>query len=304
IQRHALGVDAVLGAEASAVQGRGRARPGRVRRDRRVQSAGQTGETGTDGRLDFARHVHGRSARRRERHRVRLWQWREHDAAMAGTRPRRRRCRTHSGIDARRAVRARRADRRRAVVERRSDRVLESLQRTGGRDRPRLHRHVRRDLVLLWRGEPAVGRRRDLAARRAMPNQLTRAIAVAGAGAIAAAAVHAQGRGSSEWTTSGLDAQRTGWIRTDPRISPATIQKPGAFGPFKFLWKLKLEHDPQAPATLTQPILLDRLIGFRGFKSIAFVGTASETVHAIDIDFGVPLWKYHINYSASPSPVL
>ena len=137
-----------------------------------------------------------------------------------------------------------------------------------------------------------------------MTNQLTRAIAVAAAGAIAAAAVHAQGRGSSEWTTSGLDAQRTGWIRTDPRISPATIQKPGAFGPFKFLWKLKLEHDPQAPATLTQPILLDRLIGFRGFKSIAFVGTASETVHAIDIDFGVPLWKYHINYSASPPPVL
>ena len=81
------------------------------------------------------------------------------------------------------------------------------------------------------------------------------------------------------------------------------MQKPGAFGPFKFLWKMKLEHEPNAPAALTQPILLDRLIGFRGFKSIAFVGTASETVHAVDVDFGVPLWKYHINYSASPPPV-
>ena len=50
-------------------------------------------------------------------------------------------------------------------------------------------------------------------------------------------------------------------------------------------------------------MLLDRIIGFRGFKSIAFVGTASETVHAVDIDFGIPLWKYHINYSASPPPV-
>ena len=65
------------------------------------------------------------------------------------------------------------------------------------------------------------------------------------------------------------------------------MQKPGEFGPFKFLWKLKLEHDPQAATALTEPILLDRSIGFRGFKSIAFVGTASETVHAIDIDFGI-----------------
>ena len=98
--------------------------------------------------------------------------------------------------------------------------------------------------------------------------------------------LQAQGRGGGEWTTSGSDAQRSGSIRTDPRISVETMQKPGAFGPFKFLWKMKLEHEPNAPAALTQPILLDRLIGFRGFKSIAFVATASETVHAVDIDFG------------------
>src|SRR5262249_21526720 len=82
------------------------------------------------------------------------------------------------------------------------------------------------------------------------------------------------------------------------------MRKPGAFGAFKFLWKLKLEHDPNVATTLTEPILLDRLIGFRGFKSIAFVATASETVHAIDVDFGTPLWKYHVNYSASPPPLL
>jgi outer membrane protein assembly factor BamB len=137
-----------------------------------------------------------------------------------------------------------------------------------------------------------------------MTNQSRPALLFAAAGALGAVVLHAQGRGAAEWTTSGFDAQRSGWIRTDPRISVATMQKPGEFGPFKFLWKLKLEHDPQAPAALTQPILLDRLIGYRGFKSIAFVGTASETVHAIDIDFGIPLWKYHINYTASPPPVL
>jgi hypothetical protein len=108
----------------------------------------------------------------------------------------------------------------------------------------------------------------------------------------------------ADWLTDGGDPQRTASIKNDPRISVPTLQKPGDFGAFKFLWKLKLEYEPKAATALTQPILLDRIIGFRGFKSIAFVGTQSETVHAIDIDMGAPLWKYHINYSASPPPML
>jgi hypothetical protein len=118
-----------------------------------------------------------------------------------------------------------------------------------------------------------------------------------------AASLHAQGRGGAEWTTSAFDAQRTGWVRNDPRISAQTMVKPGEFGAFKFLWKLKLELDPKAATALTPPVLLDRIIGFRGFKSIAFVATQSETVHAVDYDFGTTLWKYHINYNASPPPV-
>ena len=137
-----------------------------------------------------------------------------------------------------------------------------------------------------------------------MKRQLSGVLVVALSGAIVTSMLHAQGRGGSEWTTSGYDAQRTGSIKNDPRISVQTLQKPGDFGAFKFLWKLKLEYDPKAATALTQPILLDRIIGFRGFKSIAFVGTQSETVHAIDIDMGTPLWKYHINYSASPPPML
>ncbi len=130
------------------------------------------------------------------------------------------------------------------------------------------------------------------------------ALAIAGCAAIGSSLIHAQGRGGVEWTTGSYDAQRTASIKNDPRISVQTMQKAADFGPFKFLWKLKLEYDPKAATALTQPILLDRIIGFRGFKSIAFVGTQSETVHAIDVDMGAPLWKYHINYSASPPPML
>jgi outer membrane protein assembly factor BamB len=137
-----------------------------------------------------------------------------------------------------------------------------------------------------------------------MRTQLGRALAVTAVAAISSSLLHGQGRGGSEWTTGGYDAQRTASITNDPRISVQTMQKPGEFGPFKFLWKLKLEYEPKVATALTQPILLDRIIGFRGFKSIAFVGTQSETVHAIDIDMGTPLWKYYINYSASPPPML
>src|SRR3954469_18290652 len=137
-----------------------------------------------------------------------------------------------------------------------------------------------------------------------MNRAFTRGLTLMVSAVAASSLLSAQGRGAAEWTTGGYDAQRTASIKNDPRISVQTMQKPGEFGAFKFLWKLKLEYDPKATTALTQPILLDRIIGFRGFKSIAFVGTQSETVHAIDIDMGTPLWKYHINYSASPPPML
>ena len=136
-----------------------------------------------------------------------------------------------------------------------------------------------------------------------MNRKIVAGSALAFACASGAGILHAQGRGGTEWTTSAYDAQRTAWVKTDPRISVQTMTKPGEFGTFKFLWKLKLEHDPKAATALTQAVLLDRIIGFRGFKSIAFVGTQSETIHAVDYDLGTTLWKYHINYSASPPPV-
>ena len=116
--------------------------------------------------------------------------------------------------------------------------------------------------------------------------------------------IRAQGRGGAEWTTTSGDAQRSSWIRSDPRISVANMTK-GAdgFGPFKFLWKLRVDADPRKPNPLTQPVLLDRIIGFRGFKSVAFVATSSGTVYAIDTDFGTELWKVHLNYGASLPPM-
>ena len=78
-------------------------------------------------------------------------------------------------------------------------------------------------------------------------------IVVFAGGAFACAMLQAQGRGGVEWTTSGFDAQRSGAVRNDPRISLQTMQSAGEFGPFKFLWQLKLEHDPKAARVSRSP---------------------------------------------------
>src|SRR5215471_19606308 len=115
------------------------------------------------------------------------------------------------------------------------------------------------------------------------------------------ASVQSQGRGGAEWTTAFGDAQHSSWVRSDPKISTASLQKAG----FQSLWKMKLHNDTHELNSLTPPVLLDRLVGFRGFKSIAVVGASADTMYAIDFDLGKPLWTFVLNYSADnevPAP--
>src|SRR5215470_12802935 len=110
-----------------------------------------------------------------------------------------------------------------------------------------------------------------------------------------------QGRGGAEWTTAHGDAQHSSWVRSDSKVSAATLQKGG----FQYLWKMKLHNETHQLNSLTQPVFLDRLVGFRGFKSIAVVGASADTVYAVDFDLGKPLWTFVLNYSADnevPAP--
>jgi hypothetical protein len=119
-----------------------------------------------------------------------------------------------------------------------------------------------------------------------------RPIAVTIAFALAAAsAAFAQGRGGPNWATTGSDAQRTSWVKTDPRISSDSMRKPG----FQLLWKAKLENQPRQLESLTQPMLLPNIISYKGFKALAFVGGSSDNVYSIDYDLNKMFWKRHLN---------
>ena len=89
-----------------------------------------------------------------------------------------------------------------------------------------------------------------------------------------------------EVTTAGFDAQRSNWVRTDVRINRDSITD----GSFTFLWKHKYPGETRQLESLTQPVLLDFLVGYVGFKSLAFFGGAGDVLHSIDTDLAKPYW--------------
>lgn len=122
-----------------------------------------------------------------------------------------------------------------------------------------------------------------------------RRVAISAACALlCAAAAHAQAGRSGDWMTSGNDAQRSSWVRTDAKIAPASMSKPG----FEFLWKMKLEH-AQRP---TEPVLMDRIIGYRGFRTLGFVGGASDKVYVMDTDLARPEWEVQLPSGPKKAP--
>jgi hypothetical protein len=118
------------------------------------------------------------------------------------------------------------------------------------------------------------------------------ALAVAALPAVAAA----QAR---EVTTTGFDAQRTNWIRSDVRIDHDAI----ADGSFTFLWKHTFPGEPKQLQSLTQPVLQDFLVGYIGFKSLAVMGGANDQLFAIDTDLAKPYWTSNLTYAAATGSI-
>ena len=101
-------------------------------------------------------------------------------------------------------------------------------------------------------------------------------------------------RGGADWMTNNGDAQRSSWVRSDAKISKDTMSKPG----FEFLWKLKLKNEARQLNALTPPSTLERLIGYRGFRMLGFVGGSSDNVFTIDTDLGRMEWEKKLTSSA------
>jgi outer membrane protein assembly factor BamB len=104
-----------------------------------------------------------------------------------------------------------------------------------------------------------------------------------------------------DWITAGHDSQRSSWVRGDPKISIATMAKPG----FELVWQIKLSNEARQLISLTPPALFDFLIGYRGFRSLGFVGGSSERIFTLDVDLGTIEWEKNLtSNSDAPTSLL
>ena len=103
--------------------------------------------------------------------------------------------------------------------------------------------------------------------------------------AVMAGTVGAQvGRGTTEWLTAGADAQRTFSIRTDPKISAASMSAPG----FELQWSTHLEARNRGAAGLLHGVTAN---GVTLFVPMSIVAGRSNSVAAIDNDTGHVVWQ-------------
>ena len=115
--------------------------------------------------------------------------------------------------------------------------------------------------------------------------------------AVAVATIHAQvGRGGSEWLTSRADAQRTSWIRTDPKISVEAMSKPG----FELQWTQKLDNKARGGTNLLSGVTAN---GVTLFVPMSLVGGSSNNLYALDNDTGYVVWTRRFEATPpAPSP--
>jgi outer membrane protein assembly factor BamB len=92
------------------------------------------------------------------------------------------------------------------------------------------------------------------------------------------------GRGWSDWPTSYADAQRTSWLRTDPKISVTSLSNPG----FELQWTVKLDNRSRGPAALTQGVTAS---GVTLFVPTSLVAGSSNNLYMLDNDTGYVIWS-------------
>ena len=113
--------------------------------------------------------------------------------------------------------------------------------------------------------------------------------------AVLIATTHAQvGRGTTEWLTAGGDAQRTFWVRADPKISVASMSKPG----FELQWSAKLDNRTRGGNALQPGVTAN---GVTLFVPMSVVAGSANTVYALDNDTGYIVWQRTFD-AALPAP--
>lgn len=99
-----------------------------------------------------------------------------------------------------------------------------------------------------------------------------------------AVSIHAQGR-PLDWPFLGGDAQRSGWEKSDLRITRENAKD------IRLVLKRKFPNTKPGPKSITPPVVIGNLISYRGFKELAFVATNADELWSIDADLDRVFWQ-------------
>ncbi len=95
--------------------------------------------------------------------------------------------------------------------------------------------------------------------------------------------------GGTAYDTTGVDAQRTSWVRSDRFISKEAFEKGG----FKLQWKIKVNNEPRELLSVVGA----NTSGGGLTKPLNVINTTNNTLTTVDNDTGIPGWVHHFNVS-------
>src|ERR1700722_14926976 len=81
-----------------------------------------------------------------------------------------------------------------------------------------------------------------------------------------------------DWPSYGGDSRRTGWERSDTRITRENVKD------FQLVLKRNLAGSQGGSYSLTPPIVIGLLISYRGFKELGLVSNSAGDLWALDVD--------------------
>jgi len=110
---------------------------------------------------------------------------------------------------------------------------------------------------------------------------------------IGVVAIAQVGRGWSDWPTPYADAQRTSWLRTDPKISVESLSKSG----FNLQWTSKLDELGRGSQHLTPGVTAS---GVTLFVPVSLVAGANK-LYMVDNDTGHIVWSRAFEVTTPPT---
>jgi outer membrane protein assembly factor BamB len=106
---------------------------------------------------------------------------------------------------------------------------------------------------------------------------------------------------ATDWSSSGGNPERDGWEQGETVLSKDAI----AANKIELVFKYKFDNQSVGLDAMNAPVVMERLVTYRGFKPLIFIGGSSNNVYAIDEETGTSYYETKLDlvdkFSSSPS---